>query len=205
MKKIDTKSMVILALLAGLTILMAFTPIGYLRVGTLSISFLMIPVAIGAIALGPVGGAIIGAVFGFTSFFQCFGMDAFGTVLASYSMLGTLVVTVLARTLAGFVAGLVYKLIVNKTSSAVAFPVIGFTAAALNTVLFTTSLMAFFGNTTEIASMRNGQNILLFMCAFVGINAVFEMIVCTAATTAVAAALRSGGLLRYKPTAAQSA
>jgi uncharacterized membrane protein len=194
-----------MGLLTAVLLLMAYTPLGYLNIGPLAITFNVIPVALAAITLGPVGGAIIGAVFGFTSFFQCFGMDAFGTVLASYSMLGTLVVTVLARTLAGFVAGLVYKLIVKKTTSAVAFPVIGFTAAALNTVLFTTSLMAFFGNTTEIASMRNGQNILLFMCAFVGINAVFEMIVCTAATTAVAAALRSGGLLRYKPTAAQSA
>ena len=40
-----------------------------------------IPVAVGAIVLGPISGAFLGLVFGLTSFSQCFGADTFGTTL----------------------------------------------------------------------------------------------------------------------------
>ena len=43
--------MVILAVLIALTLVMALTPLGYLKIGALSISFLCIPIAIGATVL----------------------------------------------------------------------------------------------------------------------------------------------------------
>ncbi len=191
MKKFDTKKLVLLALLAGILVLMAFTPLGYLRLGVVSITLNMIPVAIGAIALGPTGGAILGTVFGLTSFAQCFGTDHFGTMLAGYSMFGTLIVCIGARALAGFLVGVVYKALAKKFEHAYGlYPVMGLLAAVFNTALFMTSLMVFFGNTPEIIEMRGGMNILAFMCAFVGINAVFEIIACSIATGAVAAALK---------------
>ena len=48
-----------------------------------------VPVAVGAIILGPKGGAICGLAFGITSFMQCFGMGAFGTMLFSINPLGS--------------------------------------------------------------------------------------------------------------------
>ena len=47
--------------------LMAYTPLGYLNIGPLAVTFNVIPVAVCAIVLGPTGGAIAGAVFGLTS------------------------------------------------------------------------------------------------------------------------------------------
>ena len=88
---------------------MAFTPVGYLKIGVVSISFLMIPVALGALAKGPVAGAILGTVFGITSFAQCFGMDLFGTFLAEKNVVFTFIMCVVCRALAGFLAGLVFK------------------------------------------------------------------------------------------------
>ena len=111
MKKYDTKKLVLLALLTGLLVLMAFTPIGYLNIGPLSITFNMIPVAIGAVALGPTGGAVLGLVFGITSFAQCFGISAFGTVLCGISPLLTLIVTIGSRALAGYLTGVVSTLL----------------------------------------------------------------------------------------------
>ena len=64
--------MVILAVLIALTLVMALTPLGYLKIGALSISFLCIPIAIGATVLGPTAGLILGTLFGITSFVQCF-------------------------------------------------------------------------------------------------------------------------------------
>ena len=51
-----------LALLVAVLLVMNYTPLGYLQVGPLSMSLLTIPVAIGAMTLGPVAGAILGGV-----------------------------------------------------------------------------------------------------------------------------------------------
>ena len=56
----------------GHYLVMAFTPLGYFQTMGLSITFLTVPVAVGAIILGPKGGAICGLAFGITSFMQCF-------------------------------------------------------------------------------------------------------------------------------------
>ena len=53
---------------------MAYTPLGYLNIGPLAVTFNVIPVAVCAIVLGPTGGAIAGAVFGLTSFMQAMGI-----------------------------------------------------------------------------------------------------------------------------------
>ena len=86
--KFDTKSIVMLGVLAAMVMLFSFTPIGSIPIGPLVITLNVIPVAIAAVALGPVGGAIIGAVFGMFSFLQCFGIgipSGMGAVLVQVS------------------------------------------------------------------------------------------------------------------------
>ena len=61
-----TKFMVELALMVAIIFVMAFTPLGYFQTMGLSITFLTVPVAVGAIILGPKGGAICGLAFGIT-------------------------------------------------------------------------------------------------------------------------------------------
>ena len=60
--------MTLTAILMAIILVMSFTPLGYLRVGPVAITFLTIPVVIGAVLLGPWYGAFLGAVFGATSF-----------------------------------------------------------------------------------------------------------------------------------------
>ena len=50
-----TMKLTILGLMTGVLLLMAYTPLGYLNIGPLAITFNMIPVAICAITLGPLG------------------------------------------------------------------------------------------------------------------------------------------------------
>lgn len=64
----NTRYMVELALMVAIILLMSFTPLGYVRTPGLSITLLTIPVAVGAIILGPKGGVVCGAAFGLTSF-----------------------------------------------------------------------------------------------------------------------------------------
>ena len=52
-KRSSTLYMVELAMMIAIILLMSFTPLGYLRTPGLSITLLTIPVAVGAIILGP--------------------------------------------------------------------------------------------------------------------------------------------------------
>ena len=62
-----TQQMVQLAILVAIMLIFAYTPLGYLKVGAIEITFMVLPVAIGAILLGPICGAILGGLFGLTS------------------------------------------------------------------------------------------------------------------------------------------
>ena len=53
--KFNTKTLAYLALLTALLMIFSFTPIGTIPIGPLSIPLNIIPVAIAAIALGPIG------------------------------------------------------------------------------------------------------------------------------------------------------
>ena len=50
-----TTQLTILGLMTAVLLLMAYTPLGYLNIGPLAITFNVIPVAICAITLGPAG------------------------------------------------------------------------------------------------------------------------------------------------------
>ena len=197
-RKSQIKTLVVLAVLIAITILMAFTPVGYLRVGAISISFLMIPVAVGAIAKGPLAGALIGTVFGITSFVQCFGMDPFGTYLASKNVFFTFIMCIVCRALAGFLAGLVYKLMSKVVKNMpLRSSVTGLCAALFNTVLFVGALILLFGKATvgEATNIDPSIGIIALFAAIVGFNALFEAIASFLITGAVGTALSAAKLI----------
>ena len=202
MKKLTTSQITILGLMVALLLLMAWTPLGYLNIGPLAISFNVIPVAVSAIALGPLGGAIAGAVFGLTSFLQCIGIggvSAMGAVLFGINPILAFIQRFIPRLLDGFIIGLVFEAMrkrgvkIHLTSA-----VIGFLSAFLNTVLFMTFLVVLFGNTEYMQGLIGGRNILIFVCAFVGVNAVVEMAASTVITAAVGTALYRAHILPGK-------
>lgn len=182
-KSFDTRKMVTLAMLGAILLIMSFTPLGYLNIGPLAISLNMIPVGIAAVTLGPTGGAIMGALFGFTSFLQCIGIggtSASGVILFEISPVLVFIQRFVPRLLAGLLSGWIYLGIKKLSNSTVACFVTGFSAALLNTVLFMLALVLLFGNTEYIRDLMDGRNVILFICAFVGVNAVVEMLATTA-------------------------
>lgn len=182
-KRFGTREMVTTAMLCAILLIMSFTPLGYLNIGPLAISFNMIPVAIGAIALGPVGGMILGGMFGITSFLQCLGIggtSAMGVILFEINPFLAFIQRFLPRILAGFLSGLIYLGVKKVANSTVACFITGFCAALLNTVLFMSALVILFGNTEYVQSLIAGRNVIVFICAFVGFNALVEMIAASA-------------------------
>ena len=189
----------LLGLLTAILMVFGMTPLGYLNIGPLAISFNMIPVAIGAAALGPVGGAILGAVFGMTSFLQCIGIggsSAMGVILFDINPVFAFIQRFVPRVLAGFLVGVIYQLARRFCKPGLAGSIAGFCAALLNTVLFMGALILLFGNTQYLTDLIAGRNVIVFICTFVGVNAVAEMLATTAVTGALTAALERSGLLR---------
>lgn len=211
-----TKSIALMGMLCALLLLMAYTPLGYLKTGSVSISFLMIPVALGGIALGPVAGAILGTIFGVTSFAQCFGSDTFGSLLLDINPFATFLMCIVARALAGFLAGLVASFFKNLKKKSMeknnaedgkqlvlgisGYAITGLCAALFNTLLFMSTLIIFFwGSTTFIDTMNewgiSTTNIFTLFAAIVTTNGILEAVAAFFITGAIASALYKAGLI----------
>lgn len=189
MKKEKIYRLSITAILIAIIAVMSFTPVGYLKIGLLSITFLTVPIIIGAVTNGPAVGAILGAAFGITSFIQCFGMDAFGVALMQISPIKTAIMCIVPRTLMGLICGLVYMGISKtKAPKPVKYAVGAVSAPLFNTVLFMSCLILFFWNTDyvqSVASSVGATNIMKFLVAMVGVNGIIELAVCTILGTVI--------------------
>lgn len=207
-KTSKTKQLALMGLLSALLLLMAYTPLGYLNVGPLAITFNVIPVAIAAVSMGAVGGAVIGGVFGFTSFLQCFGLSKLGTALFAVSPALTFVQCFVPRILDGLLIGLIAaalkKSSVNVTVTGL---IVGFCAAFFNTLLYMSSLVLLFRNSETIQTYKQSiapdGNWFVFVVLFVGINAVAEMISSTVITGGVCTALAKAKLIVFPKKAEQ--
>ncbi len=199
-KRVDTRRMVLLAMLSGILLVMSFTPLGYLNIGPLAISLNMIPVAIGAVALGPGGGAFLGAVFGITSCLQCVGIggtSAMGVILFEINPLLTILQRFATRVLAGWLTGVVYRGL-HRVHLRYAGYAAGFCAALFNTAFFMAALVLLFGNTPYLQNLIAGRNILVFILSFVGINALVELLAATASVGIVCKALEKLNMIGGK-------
>lgn len=199
-KRMDTRRMVLLAMLSGILLMMSFTPLGYLNIGPLAISLNMIPVAIGAVALGPGGGAFLGAVFGITSCLQCVGIGGtsyMGVILFEISPALTILQRFVPRLLAGWLTGVVYQAL-HRLHFPYASYIAGFGAALFNTAFFMGALVLLFGNTPYLQDLIAGRNILMFILSFVGINALVELLAATATVGVVCKALEKLNMIGGK-------
>lgn len=198
-KKLSTKQLTVLGLMIAVLVLMSYTPLGYLNIGPLAITFNMIPVAIAAIACGPLGGAVLGAVFGLTSFGQCIGIggvSAMGATLFSISPVLAFIQRFVPRFLDGWLLGYLFRWLRKVTkNTTLAGYITGFLSAFLNTVFFMVALVVLFGNTEYVKNLIGGRNIIVFICAFVGINAICEMISATILTGVISVALKKARLI----------
>ena len=198
-KNFKPKELTLMGLLTAVLLVMSFTPIGFLTIGPLAITLNMIPVAIGAIALGPKGGAILGAVFGITSFLQCIGIGGtspMGVILFEINPLLAFIQRFLPRLIMGILTAYIYKFVKKAFGSVAACYASGFFAAFLNTLLFMSLLVLLFGNTEYMTELMDGKNVIVFICTFVGINAVLEMAVSTVLTGIITRALEKAKLIK---------
>ena len=201
------RRMVQLAILTALILVLAFTPIGYLRLGPFSVTFMPVPVVIGAILLGPSGGTFLGFIFGLTSFAQCFGIDPIGTGLMQINIFYTFVMTVVTRTLVGFLTACVFqamqillaKLPKSEKSKPLAFAVASAAGPFFNTVLFMSAMYLIFGKEEIVLKafeLTGAVPFFVFVFGLVFANALVELLVTLLIGTAICVALNQAKVFR---------
>ena len=201
MNKLSTRNFVLIAMLIAVLVILGFVNIP--QPAGLSITFNMIPVAIAAMAMGPLGGAIVGGAFGLISFLQCFGICGFsgmGAALVGINPVLAFIQRFFPRLLDGWLLGWIFQLFRDKLKAGmpVSCAVTGFMAAFLNTLLFMTSLVWIFGSTEYMQNSMAGRGMLTYIVAAVGVNGIVEMLVSTVITGAVGSALHKAGFIHTK-------
>lgn len=187
MKSSKVSTLVRLALLSAIIAIMTFTPLGFLNVGPLAITFITIPVIIGAIAMGPVAGLILGGVFGLMSFLQCLqGSSALGVITLSIDPVLTFLSRMIPRLLMGWLCGVVYRAL-NRSGhdSTLAVGTACISGALMNTVFFMSMFILCFGQTEQVQKMQNGANVFDFVVGMVGINGIVEAVSCAVIGTVI--------------------
>lgn len=178
-------NLVLIAMFVALMLVMNFTPIGYITVtGAFSITLMTIPVALGAACTGITGGTVLGFVFGLTSFLQAFGIgfmiDPSAAPLFNESPIGYVITCFVPRILAGLIAALVFSAFEKKGKTGIwTFGICSAVVPILNTILFMSSYIIFYADTTFGGAV---MNVLLTILT---INFLIELLVTTIAGTAI--------------------
>lgn len=197
-KKTNVRYLTELALLMGVVLIMAYTPLGYLRTPWgVEVTFIVIPVAVGSLILGPAAGAFLGLVFGLTSFAQCFGTSPLGVIMLAENPIGTFFCCVVNRVVVGAVPGLIYLGL--KRFEKLRTPGLAlccFLTPALNTVLYIAGNWLIFQDTWLNVAVTTygyegggGLSLLGFMMALVAVNGLAEAVSCLVLGTAICKAL----------------
>ena len=185
-KKSNVHYLTQLALLSAIIIIMAFTPLGYLKVGIVEITFLVIPVAVGSIILGPKGGAILGGLFGLTSFIQCFGMSAFGAMLLSINPIATFISCIIPRICIGLFTGWIFQALHHsQKTTKISFMFASISAPIINTILYIAFFALCFKGVVNDMALEAGTTFFGAIIAMVSLNSVVEIMVCLVVATAI--------------------
>ena len=207
--KTNVRFLVQLGLLAAIEIVMKLIGLGSVPVGPLYMSFLTVPIAVGAMTMGPAAGAILGAVFGLVSFKDALSGLGMTGVFFQISPLNTFVLCVVMRVLMGFCVGLIFKALrfVDRRGGWSYF-IGALSAPLLNTLFFMGYIVLVFYNTEFIQSKvadLGAVNPLMFVVLLVGVQGLIEAIVSCAAGGVITRAVSSFLSTRAPAKAAKTA
>ena len=178
-----------LAMLVGILLVMNLTGLAMIPLPGQYASIMTVPVAVGAMMLGPMAGGILGGVMGCISFYTAIKTGFSTLFLAGYTggivPLLSFVNTTIPRILMGVCVGWIYR-IVRKVdrSKTVSYYVGGIAAPLLNTLLYMTVLILIFLNAPTLELLlgeelmaKFRENVVLFAAAYVGVQALIEAVV----------------------------
>ena len=188
-KKITTQQIVGTGLLLALEII--FQVIGnYLQFGLVSINLSLVAIVLAAVLYGPLSGAILGFFCGIVVLFSPSTIAIFMPI----SPTGTVIACLLKTTLAGLVAGYIYKIFKNKNqlvgivTASVLVPVINTGIFSIVCLLFFRPILASGAGNESFASM-----VTFLIVGFIGWNFLIEIV-----TTVIVSTILGLVLVRRK-------
>ncbi len=199
-----TLGLVQLALLGALIFILAFTPfIGYIPLGFTRATIVHIPVIIGSLLLGPKKGAVLGFLFGVTSFLNnsFVSPNATSFVFTPLYSVGdfhgngwSLVICFVPRILVGVVPYFAYKFFKwifkeRKGGETASLALAGLSGALTNTLLVMNLIYFCFGKQYAVAQEKAFEGFYWAILTVIGTNGVPEAIVAAILTAAVCKAL----------------
>lgn len=191
-----------LALLVAILLVMNITGLAMIPLPGQYASIMTVPVAVGAMMLGPLAGGVLGGVMGCISFYTAIKTGFSTMFLAGYtggsvvvlSFLNTIPTRILMGVCVGWLFRALYKADRSKTIS---YYIGGLAAPVLNTLFYMTVLVLIFWNAPTLQALLGEElmakfqnNVLLFVAAYVGIQAVLEAVVGCVISGTICKALR---------------
>ena len=145
--------------------------------GITPVSLVLIPIVIGAVRHGPKAGAFLGFVFGLiTLIWGITGADGFTNLLFSAHPIITSLLCLVKSSVAGFLAGLVYKVLKNKNQY-VALYAAAIIAPTVNTAIFILGGFTML-DTLKTVPGSEGMSIIYFLVVVIALkNYAFELLV----------------------------
>lgn len=190
-KSKDTRWLTSVALMAAIVILLANTPLGMIQLPIIKATTVHIPVIVGAILLGPLAGAILGAVFGVCSLISntmaptllSFAFSPFMSMTGIPGAIKALWISIGCRTMIGVISGWFWILMKKlKVNQLIALPITGFVGSMVNTVFVMGSI--YFLLAREYAQVKN-----------VGVEAVFGLVMGTVTASGIPEAIAAAVLV----------
>lgn len=165
------RKMAYLALFTAIVFVLQFISL-FMRFSTFSITFVLVPIVIGVSICGVGAGAWLGFVFAMAVF-----ATGDAALFLQFDIMGTIVTVIAKGVLAGFAAGLVYKLLENKNrylaiiSSAVTAPIV-------NTGIFFLGCLAFFYDDIQSYFGLESDGVVFFIITgLIGVNFIIELVI----------------------------
>ena len=181
-KRVNTRFLAQLALLIAIQVVMRLLGLGRVPIGPLNMSFLTLPIAIGAMLMGPLTGAILGGVFGLFSLWDAIsGAGGMTSFFFQNNPVSTVILCVGMRILMGVCCGLIFKAVskLDRDEKTWSYFVGALSAPLLNTIFFMGYIILMFYNTEyiqNIVATKGALNPLHFVVLLVGLQGLIEAV-----------------------------
>lgn len=199
MRNNNVKRMTLFALFLAIELILFFTPLGFIRIGFLSITLMHIPVIAASILLGVKEGMLLGLVFGLCSVFNAtmapgitsFVFSPFVTIGGISGNWASLVIALVPRVGLGWIPGTLYKAFLKGSmKKSLAAALAAGIATACHTLLVLGLIVVFFA--APYASAIGSSVGLLYgvMGTTILTNGVPELLCASACMAALVKAVR---------------
>ena len=192
----------LIAIFTAIIFVLSFTPIGYIQLGLIKATIIHVPVIIASILLGPKRGAILGFVFGLTSFISnttapvvsSFIFTPFANLPGeTHGSLLSLITCFVPRIMVGIVPFYVNQLIsrFTKNKSTLQYAISGMVGSLTNTLLVLGSIILLFKDAYAKINQVNTTGLYKIIGGIIFSNGIIEAMVAGVIVSLVCRSLMS--------------